>query len=88
MDGGNAKGYYRKGMAYLQFVNRDERDIKEGFMALESAYKISKDPGIYQEMVSIKKSIVQEREKEKKTFCFIMNPNKENTKNVEAQPKL
>lgn len=49
-----AKAHYKKAQAYLQFINKDNTDIKLGFYELNEAYKLSNDKSILEEMHRIK----------------------------------
>lgn len=51
----NAKIYYKKAQAFLQYINRDSSDIKLGFYYLNKAYELSKDQSILVQMHKIKK---------------------------------
>ena len=73
MEPDNAKAYYRKGQAYVQYINREETDVKEGLKWLERSYEISKDPQLLNEMQAIRRKVVEERHKAKKAFSFIIN---------------
>lgn len=53
----NPKIYYKKAQAYLQYINRESKDIKVGFYYLNKAYELSKDQNILVQMHKIKKEI-------------------------------
>lgn len=79
----NAKIYYKKAQAYLQYINRESSDIKLGFYYLNKAYELSKYQSILVQMHKIKKELDEEREKEKNWFKFMFDKNKSvNIENV------
>ena len=43
INAGISKGHYKKAQAYLQYINRDEQDIKLGFYELKLAYDCARD---------------------------------------------
>jgi hypothetical protein len=87
-----AKGYYKKAQAYLQFINREDSDIKLGFYYLNKCYELSKDQAVVQEMHKIKRELDQERNKEKEWFKFMFDKNardkQEQTKQLKPEKKV
>lgn len=60
----------------MYYINRTDDDAKRGFESMEKCYELSGDRAVKDEMVKLKREIIEENKKCKKAFSFMINGDK------------
>ncbi len=59
----------------MDYINREEKDVKLGLYFLNRAYEISRDEEVLKQMHTAKKEIEEERKKRKEWFGSMFRRN-------------